>query len=114
MVSSSSNIRGNLRGTSSSLAAAAPQEEAGEHTRPKVRDRIEDIELNELDNIAQKRLKHLSIEIKFNINDSIHTTKASDTFHEYSDIRNILTSINEFKTTNFKKNRTPEAIDNLL
>jgi hypothetical protein len=63
IASSSSNIRGNLRGTSSSsAAAAAPQEEAEEkYTQSKVRDRIDDIELNELEQKAQTRLKHLLI-----------------------------------------------------
>jgi hypothetical protein len=101
IASSSSNIRGNLRGSSSSSAAAAtPQEE--EDTQQKVSHLIEDIELDKLEHKAHKQLKHLLIEIRFNLNNEIHTTKASDTFHEYANIRNTLTSINEFKT---KKNK---------
>ena len=39
----------------------------------------------------QKHIQHLSIEIRDNLKEGIHTTKASDTFKERLDIQNILT-----------------------
>jgi hypothetical protein len=110
MSSSSSSIRGNLRGSSSSAAAASQEEEDIQERVPHL---IGHIELNKLEQQAHKRLNHLLIEIRFNLNNDIRTTEARDIVHEYADIRNTLSSINEFKTKKFKKNRTPEAIDNL-
>jgi hypothetical protein len=49
MARSSSNIRGNLTGTSSSSAAAAAPQEEEDDTQPNVREIIETIEINELE-----------------------------------------------------------------
>ena len=88
--SSQSNIRGNLRGTSSASAAAASQEddfmsipsqgEEDEDTQPKVSQLIQNIEIDKLENMAHKHIQHLSIEIMNHLKEGIHTTKASDTF----------------------------------
>ena len=43
-----------------------------------------------------------------------HTTKAYETFQEHKNIRAILTSIDKLKTKQQNKNRTPQAIDDLL
>jgi hypothetical protein len=115
MVSSSSNIRGNLRGSSSS-SAAAPQEEEEDDMdiQPKASQSIEIMEMNTLIKKTHKYLKHLDIEIKSNLKDGIHTMDSNNIFKQHSDIQNILTSINTLKTTKFKKKRTPQAIENLL
>ena len=103
--SSKSNIRGNLRGTSSASAAAASQEddfmsiasqgEEDEDIHPKVTQLIQNIEIDKLEQTAQKHIQHLSIEIRDNLKEGIHTTKASDTFKERLDIQNRITEINK-------------------
>jgi hypothetical protein len=59
--------------------------------------------MNSIIKEANKRIKHLSIEIKENLKDGIHTTKASDMFKEHADIQNILETIDNLKTIKFKK-----------
>ncbi len=45
--------------------------------------------------MTQTHIQHLSIEIKYNLKEGIHTTKASDTFKERLDIQNRITEINK-------------------
>ena len=80
---SKSNIRGYVRGSSSSSAAAEileEDEDAFNDTPPPVGQIIDNIELHELDKLAYKRLKHLSIDIKFGLKQDEYATTNSDIY----------------------------------
>ena len=107
---------GGLRGFTSSAAAAAILEDENKPDITPLKPAnqiIKDINLNDVEQRAEKRLKHLMIEIKDNLNKGIHTTEASDLFTEHFKIQNIIKEIGLLKKKKLKKNKTPQAKEDL-
>ena len=102
--------KASLRGSSSSAAAAILDED---DTPPPVKHIISKIEIEELDRLAYKRIRHLTIDIKAGFKKDEEATLTSLIYKEREDIEAILLRINKLKTKKFKKNRTPQAIEDL-
>ena len=114
----------NLRGTSSSSAATATEyyededededEDGFTETPQKVRKIVDNIELKELEQIAENHLKKLLTEIQDNLRKGRHTHKDDSSFVERFDIQNILTELKKLTSnTSLRKKRRPEQADKI-